>query len=234
MAEHSEEPHSDHHAATKDSHPESGANFTTKLIAHTAWLLHLFFLESAEPTSPVVDPAIEAMYSVIPKEHREAKRKKNEICIQQYDDIDLPPLESRKQSDGSHLQVSVTMEGDSDEYSRLCHVGPRMNQTRKHSHPQPGYEQLVHDDAGKRDHSYSEVTCPTSKATVPNVVGKHSDADVPCNAVPLPPKHINPHLPSPVENLPNICVITASDEFTSSTSCPTPYKNVASLATMDS
>ena len=239
-----------HHTAIEDGHSEFGANLSkrgessTKLIAHiycTSCSMHIS--GSPKPTPPEVDSAIEAMYTVIPKEHREAKRKKKQVCVQQYDDIDLPPLESRTQSDGSHLQTSVTMEGTSrDEYSRLCHVGPRMNQMRKHSHPLPataGYEQL---DAGKcgsvglcvanpnDDHSYSEVACPTSKAR------KHSliDVDVPRNDIPLPPKHLSTRFPSPVESLPSICVITASDEVKGSTSCPMPYTNVASLATMDS
>ena len=212
--------------------------------------------ESSEFTaSPEVDPAIEAMYAVIPKEHREEKRKKNQICIQQYDDIDLLPLESQitMESDGLHLQA---MEGDiSNGYSRLRHVGPRMSQSKKHTRPQSGGEKLMLHDVGNRrsmslsvanansvcENSNSELctTRPTSKLIVPNVVGKHAlievgaAHDIDCDAPPLP-KRLSTCLLSPVEipqNMPGICD-TASNEVKSSTS-PTLFQDIPNLGTSE-
>ena len=166
-------------------YPTKVKSFTVLIIVYVR-IHYVLITENPESTLQDTDPAIEAMYAVIPKEHLEQKRKKNQIRIQQYDDIDLFPLESRTEfeSDGSHLQVSVTME---EEYSRLCHVGPRMNQTKKHTQHHSSSEQLVH-DAGKResvrlfaanandDHSYSKVPCSTPKLVVPNIMGNGTDA----------------------------------------------------------
>ena len=204
------------------------------------------YSESSEFTaSPEVDPAIETMYAVIPKEHREEKRRKNQICIQQYDDIDLLPLESQTttESDGLHLQA---MEGDiSNGYSRLRHVGPRMSQSKKHTRPQSGGEKLILHDIGNRnsvcENSNSELctTRPTSKLIVPNIVGKHALIEVGAahniddDAPPLP-KRLSTCLPSPVEipqNMPGICE-TASNEVKSSTS-PTLFQDIPNLGTSD-
>ena len=192
------------------------------------------------------------MYAAIPKEHLEQKRKKNQICIQQYDDIDLLPLESHTESDGSHPQVSVTMQGDNNEYSRLCHVGPRMNQTKKHTQHHSSSEQLLH-DPGKRggmrlcaanandDHSYSEVTCSTPKLVDPNIMGKYSLIDTSFHAPhnvggvpPLPKRHsvCSPSLVESSQNTPNICVTSASLEGKSSSSSK-PYKNVLTSSMLD-
>ena len=232
-----------------------GHIYPTKVNSSTMFIivytLYVLITESrVYNTLQDIDPAIEAMYAVIPKEHREQKRKKNQVCIQQYDDIDMFPLESRTEfeSDGSHLQVSVTMEGDDSEYSRLCHIGPRMSQTKKHTQHHSSSEQLVH-DAGKResvrlcaanandDHFYSEfeVPCSIPKLVIPNIVGNGTDAPHNIDGVPpLLKRHSMPS-PSPMEspqNTPNICVTTVSVEVESSPS-PVPCQNVPTSATLD-
>jgi hypothetical protein len=161
------------------------------------------------------------MYAVIPKEHREQKKKRNQICIQQYDDIDLLPLESQDmpESDGSHHhQASVTVEGSTTTgYSRLCHVGPRMNQTKKHTQCNSGGELVVH-DVGKRR---SMSLCTTNVNSVDD------------GAPPLP-KRLSVCLPSPVENpqnKPNVCDTTS--EKVKSSASPMLYQGAPTLGTLE-
>lgn len=126
---------------------------------------------------------IEAMYAVVSEEHKE-KKKLAKLCIQQYDDINLVPLdreEGEQNGNGSKLLASVTVEGDSTGYSRLQHAGPRMSQTRRHMFSVSGGADQPTDD-GKRngpsanttkDLSYSEVRPtgnPSSELTAPMVI----------------------------------------------------------------
>ena len=194
------------------------------------------------------------MYAVIPKEHREQKKKRNQICIQQYDDIDLLPLESQDmpESDGSHHhQASVTVEGSTTTgYSRLCHVGPRMNQlqTKKHTQHNSGGELVVHDVGKRRSMSLcttnvnsenSSSTRPTSKLIVPNIMGKHSLIEIAAphnvdDSAPPLPKRLSVCLPSPVENpqnKPNVCDTTS--EKVKSSAIPIPYQGAPTLGTLE-
>ena len=96
--------------------------------------------EGSAPSNTAEDPsAIEAMYSCVSREHCE--KKKASLKVQQYDDIDLEPLDLEKKSQAlanentqsaSHREnASITVEIDSTGYSRLRLAGPRMSKTRK-------------------------------------------------------------------------------------------------------
>ena len=99
-----------------------------------------------------------ALYATVPEEYRQ-KKKMAKLCIQQYDDINLLPLDSREKGEGDEESkvASVTIEGGGGEgYSRLCHAGPRMNQSKKYSHSSfsASSPQLL-DDIGDRNDSFT-------------------------------------------------------------------------------
>ena len=132
-----------------------------------------------------------ALYAVVPEEHRQ-KKKMAKLCIQQYDDINLLPLNSHDAARGeneSSMVTSVTIEGGGGEgYSRLCHAGPRMNQTSKYLHSSLSMSspQLLNEASGRKDSrtgsvkidkTYSEVepVRPRSRLIIPSgITGGYS------------------------------------------------------------
>lgn len=185
------------------------------------------------------------MYSVVSHEHREKKRQAN-IQIQQYDDIDLLPLdsergrqnlanESGRRASSSHLQnTSVTIEDNGTGYSRLCHAGPRKSQTRKQEYLHHSLEQLQQDGrksgasaANSKGSSYSEVR-PTSQL----IVAKGNYSMISEVKPPPIPIRLSICIPSEVEStqkMLNGVEITSSKEV-KSPATPKPYQNMSSAA----
>jgi hypothetical protein len=101
---------------------------------------------------------VEDLYSTVPEEHRQ-KKKMAKLCIQQYDDINLLPLESRVAGEGedeSKVVASITIEGGvSEGYSRLCHAGPRMNSSKRFGYPFSTSTPQLLDDSSERKDSVS-------------------------------------------------------------------------------
>ena len=119
----------------------------------------VYSTENADPNAKGDNPNVVDLYATVPEEHRQMK-KMAKLCIQQYDDINLLPLESREAGEGeddSKMITSVTIEGGGGEgYSRLCHAGPRMNQPRYfHSSFSASSPQLLLDDNSNRNNSIS-------------------------------------------------------------------------------
>ena len=175
------------------------------------------------------------MYAIVLKEHIEEKKKKK-LSIQRYDDIHLLPLElqDRAPSAGSQFQGSNTAEVKNTDYSRLCHAGPRMSQTRKHMYPHPDGEHLQQDGKKstishtKDDHSYSEVLPTTPNLNI-TATGRYSQLNAPENdgTVPPPlPAHCSMYLTSmsPVKSMQKV---SSSADVLSSVEVitPAPYLN---------
>ena len=94
-------------------------------------------LESPESKPPPeVDSAaaaVEALYSVVSKEHCEKKRNANQN--QQYDDVILSSMEVKtKPQDLANESQLQNADPEDTGYSRLCHPGPRMNMTKTQEH----------------------------------------------------------------------------------------------------
>ena len=123
------------------------------------------------------------MYAAVSEEHR-MKKKMAKLRVQQYDDVNL--FDGKAGGDESKMVVSVQMEGVGEEgYSRLCHAGPRMTQTKRYLHSSLSVSspELLDDGskpgrAGsvKTDMSYSEVEPmrPHSKVIAPRITGGYS------------------------------------------------------------
>ena len=119
-------------------------------------------LESPESKPPPeVDSAaaaVEALYSVVSKEHCEKKRTAN-LQNQQYDDVILSTVEvETKPQDLANESQLQNADPEDTGYSRLCHPGPRMNMTKTQEHI--SYEQGSLSAANSKDGSYSEVHHP--------------------------------------------------------------------------
>ncbi|CAI8031681.1 hypothetical protein GBAR_LOCUS17971 [Geodia barretti] len=116
-------------------------------------------LPGTEFSNTGTDPSnVADLYATVPEEHRQ-KKKMAKLCIQQYDDINLLPLESRESGEGedeSKVVASITIErGVSEGYSRLCHAGPRMNSSKRFGHPFSTSTPQLLDDSSERKDSFS-------------------------------------------------------------------------------
>ena len=177
-----------------------------------------------KPPPEVDSAAVEAMYSVVSKEHCEKKRKAN-LQIQPYDDVVLSMEVGTKPQDhaneGGESQLQNANPEDTG-YSRLCHPGPRMSQTKKPEHL--SYELLKQDArkgslsaANLKNGSYSEVqpsprpssqvivpanyTLIDDKEVLPPPLPSRLSVTIPLPSIPLPQKMPNSS-PENTENIP--------------------------------
>lgn len=161
-----------------------------------------------KPPPELDSAAVEAMYSVVSKEHCEKKRKAN-LQIQPYDDVMLSSMEVVQDHANESVESELQNANPEDTgYDRLRHPGPRMSQTKKKEHL--SYE-LLKQDARKgslsaaNDGSYSEVhpsPRPSSQVIVPRNYTLIDDKE----AVPPPPlpSRLSVSIPLPSIPLPEV------------------------------
>ena len=117
------------------------------------------------------------------KEHCEQKRKAN-LQNQQYDDVVLSSMEVEiNPQDHANESVESQLQNANPEdagYSRLCHPGPRMSQTKKHSSSDMLKQDAMKGSssaANSNNGSYSEVHPPPPRPSSRVMAGNYTLID---------------------------------------------------------